>query len=277
LPVSWESNLDQINTNSRHLLDLSGRTVVVTGGNRGIGLGLARGVAMAGANVCVWARNEGRNASAVTELHDLGAEASAVTCDVRYEESVTNALELTVRRFGRVDALFANAGVIGKTYRFIEMPLSEWQEVMRTNLDGSFLCMREAARHMITGGHRGALICVSSISAIHGATRREQYGASKAALLALVRGLAVELGPAGIRCNALLPGWTESEIFTSNRHSQSGEDSYQRLVEATTQRTPVRRWATASDFESVAAFLADPTISYHTGDTIVVDGGYTIF
>jgi len=272
-----ELNLDEFYAGSRRPLDLSGRTVVVTGGNSGIGLGLAKGVAKAGANVCVWARDEAKNASALLGLRQLGVEASAVTCDVRHEDSVTNALATTVQDFGRVDALFACAGIAGNNYRFTDMPLSEWREVLTTNLDGSFLCLREAARHMTSRGHPGALVSVSSIAAIHGAARREHYAAGKAALLALVRGLAVELGPAGIRCNALLPGWTDTEIFASERRSNSGEENYRKLVQVTTDRTPVRRWATPSDFESVAAFLADPTISFHTGDTIVVDGGYTIF
>ena len=261
----------------RHPFDLSGLTVVVTGGNRGIGLGLARGVARCGASVCLWARSAERNSQAVQELRNLGANASAVQCDVVDESSVSAAMEMTIRDHGRVDALFANAGILGTGYRFVDMPLGEWQQVIETNLDGAFLCLREAARHMTAAGHPGSLVCVSSTSAIHGAPRREHYASSKAALLALMRGLAVELAPVSIRCNAILPGWTETEMFSSSATGRLKSRAHQRLVEATTRRTPVRRWAKASDFESVAAFLADPSISYHTGDALVVDGGYTIF
>jgi NAD(P)-dependent dehydrogenase (short-subunit alcohol dehydrogenase family) len=251
------------------MFDLSGRVVVVTGGNGGIGLGLASGVAKAGASVAVWGRNEEKNAAAVDRLQALGATAVALRCDVSVEGEVVDAFGRTLESFGRVDALFANAGTTART-PFVDMPLAEWRHVLGVNLDGAFLCLREAARHMVERGGGGALVAVSSTSALHGAPAQEHYAASKGALLPLVRGLAVELARHGVRCNALLPGWTDTDLLAPAK-------GFQKFVDNTTYRTPVRRWGTPEDFEEVAAFLADPTIQFHTGDTLVVDGGYTVF
>ena len=249
--------------------DLSGRVVVVTGGNAGIGLGIARGVARAGADVAVWARNEERNERAVDELRALGVRALAVGCDVTDEGQVDHALAATVEGHGKVDALFANAGTYGDA-PFVEMTLHEWRRVLAVNLDGAFLALRAAARHLVERGGGGALVAVSSTAAIFGAPRRAHYAASKAALVAVVRALAVELARHHVRCNALLPGWTDTDLLEAAK-------AYQKFVDATIARTPVRRWGNPDDYGEVAAFLADPTIEYHTGDTVVVDGGYSIF
>jgi NAD(P)-dependent dehydrogenase (short-subunit alcohol dehydrogenase family) len=141
---------------------------------------------------------------------------------------------------------------------------------MAVNLDGAFLCFREAARHMIERGEGGSLIAVSSTSAIHGAPGNEAYSASKAGVCALVRGLAIELARHRIRCNTLLPGWTETDLTAPLR-------GWEKFMTNTTNRTPVRRWGTPADMGPAAVFLADPTNVFHTGDTVVVDGGYTIF
>lgn len=251
------------------LLDLTGRVVVVTGGNAGIGLGLARGAARAGAAVMIWARRPERNASAVEELQGLGVEAEAVSCDVADELSVADAMTATLERFGRIDAFVANAGISGRE-RFTEMSLEEWRRVLTVNLDGSFLCLRAAAAQLVAQGEGGALVAVSSTSSLHGAPRQQHYSTSKAGLLSMVRSLAVELAQHGIRCNSLVPGWTETELTEGVRESD-------KFLDATTRRTPVRRWATLHDFEAVGAYLCDPGITFHTGDSLVVDGGYTIF
>jgi NAD(P)-dependent dehydrogenase (short-subunit alcohol dehydrogenase family) len=249
--------------------DLVGKVVVVTGGNAGIGLGLARGVARAGAQVAVWGRNQARNETACRELKSLGADSVAVACDVSREEQVAEAFDRTLATFGRVDAMFANAGISGEA-RFVDMSLAEWHRVLGVNLDGAFLCLREAARHMVARGDGGSLVVVSSTAAIHGPPRQQHYAASKSGVLGLMRALAVELARDGIRCNALLPGWTDTDLLT-------GAKTNAKFVEATTRRTPVRRWAGIEEFEKVAAFLADPGLTFHTGDSMVVDGGYTIF
>lgn len=249
--------------------DLTGKVVVVTGGNTGIGLGLARGVAKAGADVVVWARNTERNAQAVAELSGLGAQASSQPCDVSDEEQVERAMAATLEEHGKVDCLFANAGIYGDS-AFVDMTLQEWRRVMAVNLDGAFLTLRAAARHMVTRGEGGALVGVSSTSALFGAPRKEHYAVSKTGLVALMRSLAVELARYQIRANSLLPGWTDTELLSDAKENK-------KFVDATISRTPIRRWGTPEDFEDVAIFLADPAVRFHTGDTMVVDGGYSIF
>jgi NAD(P)-dependent dehydrogenase (short-subunit alcohol dehydrogenase family) len=251
------------------VIDLSGRVVIVTGGNSGIGLGIARGVAKAGASVAIWSRRTERNAQAVAELEELGTAAAGVRCDVSDEGDVTAAMRETLDRFGRLDCLVANAGTAGKQ-PITDMSLQEWHRVLQVNLDGAFLCLREAARVLVQQGQGGSLVGVSSTSAIHGAPGQQHYAASKTALLGVMRALAVELARHQVRCNSLLPGWTDTELM-------AGAKTHEKFVTATIGRTPVRRWATPHDFETVGAFLADPTLTFHTGDSMVVDGGYTIF
>jgi hypothetical protein len=150
------------------------------------------------------------------------------------------------------------------------MSLDEWRRVMAINLDGAFLSLRAAARHLVERGEGGALVAVSSVSAIHGSPRMEHYAASKTALLGLVRGLAVELARHRVRCNAVLPGWMDTEMIEPGKENP-------RWVEATVKRTPLRRWGQPSDLRDIAAYLADPALVFHTGDSIVIDGGYSIF
>jgi NAD(P)-dependent dehydrogenase (short-subunit alcohol dehydrogenase family) len=249
--------------------DLTGRVAVVTGGNGGIGLGIGRALGRAGSSLAIWARDEAKSERAVAALGDEGIEAAAFTCDVSSEAAVQAAMDATVERFARVDVMVANAG-FGLVGPIHEMPLERWRAVMAVNLDGAFLCLRAAAAHMIDRGDGGAMIAVTSTSAIHGAPANEAYAASKAGLGALIRGMAVELARYGVRCNVLMPGWTETDMTAPLR-------GWEKFMENTTNRTPVRRWGTPDDMGAAAVFLADPTLTFHTGDTVVVDGGYTVF
>jgi NAD(P)-dependent dehydrogenase (short-subunit alcohol dehydrogenase family) len=242
---------------------------VVTGGNGGIGLGMARALALAGADIAIWARNDRKNESARAELAATGRRVVALQCDVADEDQVIDATSRTVTSLGKIDAVFANAGVGGYA-PFVDMTLDEWRRVTSVNLDGAFLTLRETARHMVDRGEGGALVAVSSTSAIHGAPAMEHYAGSKAALIAIMRGLAVELARHGIRCNTILPGWTETDMLRPMAASE-------KFVTNTVSRTPVRRWGSPDDLGPAAVFLADPTVTFHTGDTLVVDGGYTIF
>lgn len=251
------------------MFDLSGRVAVVTGGNGGIGLGMAHALAEAGADLAVWGRNGEKNEAAVEALAAHGRQVRAYRCDVAVEDDVVSSMASTVDDFGRVDVMVANAG-IDLAAPITDMSLDTWRTVMSVNLDGAFLCFREAARHMIERGDGGSLIGVASTSAIHGAPGNEAYSASKAGLCALVRGLAIELARYGIRANTLLPGWTETDLTAPLQN-------WEKFMTATTNRTPVRRWGTPADMGPAAVFLADPTNVFHTGDTVVVDGGYTIF
>lgn len=249
---------------------LEGEVVLITGGNGGIGLGMARGVADAGARVAVWGRNAEKNTAAVEDLRARGAEAEAFVCDVGSEDEIVATFAATLERFGKVDACFANAGVGGNGSAFVDLTLEEWRRVMTVNLDGVMLTLREAARHMIERGEGGALIPVSSASAYHGAPRNQPYATGKTALLGLTRTLAVELARYGIRCNAVCPGWTDTEILGPARE-------WEKFVNATVGRTPVRRWADPDEFGPIAVYLAQKALTFHTGDEFVVDGGYTKF
>jgi NAD(P)-dependent dehydrogenase (short-subunit alcohol dehydrogenase family) len=250
---------------------LAGRTVLVTGGNGGIGLGMATGCARAGASIVVWGRDGAKNERAVEELAALGATAAAFVCDVDDPGAVAATFSESVAAAGgRIDAVFANAGRGGDGTPFVDLSLEQWHRVLRTNLDGVFLTFQAAARHMIERGGGGSLVAVSSTPAIHGAAGNEAYGTSKTALLGLVRALAVGLARHAIRVNALLPGWTRTDM------AAPGYDS-DRFRDATIRRTPVRRWADPAEMGPAAVFLADPATTFHTGDAVVVDGGYTVF
>lgn len=250
-------------------IDLTGQVAVVTGGNGGIGLGFAEGIAEAGADVAVWARNADKSAEAVDQLSALGVRAVAVECDVADEGSVAAAVAETVSALGRIDICVANAGTSGLG-TLQDLTLDEWRRVMSVNLDGAFLTMRDCARQMIEQGDGGAIVAISSTSAVHGAPSNPHYAASKTALLGLVRSSAVGLARHKIRVNAVLPGWTRTEM---------AEGGYQndQFREATTRRTPVRRWADGEDYRPLAAYLCDRSIDFHTGDTVTFDGGYTVF
>ena len=248
---------------------LAGRVVLVTGGNSGIGLGMAEACAAAGADVAVWGTNPDKNAVAERTLKESGRQVVALQCDVGDEEQVIASFAETVDRLGKVDACFANAGVMGMT-PFVDQTLEAWRAITRVNLDGVFLTLREAARHMITRGEGGALVGISSVSAIHGAPANQAYAASKGGVNAMIRGLAVELARHRIRCNSILPGWIETPMTERSRE-------HEKFVANTTYRTPLRRWGQPADLGPAAVFLADPDHLFHTGDCLVVDGGYSIF
>ncbi|MBV8984072.1 MAG: SDR family oxidoreductase [Acidimicrobiia bacterium] len=250
---------------------LDGQTVLITGGNGGIGLGMATGCAKAGAQIVLWGRNKSKNDDAVAQLQELGATVHAFVCDVDDRAAVEGAFADSVDAAGgRIDTVFANAGTTGNGTPFLNLDDEEWHRVLRTNLDGAFFTLQTAARHMVARGGGGSLVAVSSTSAIHGAAGNEAYGTSKTALLGLVRALAVGLARHQIRVNALLPGWTLTDLSAPGY-------AWDKFRDATISRTPQRRWADPSDMGPAAVFLADPNNTFHTGDTVVVDGGYTTF
>lgn len=252
------------------MIDLSGKVFVVTGGNGGIGLGMAEGIVMAGGSVAVWGRKPEKNTAAVATLEALGGQAMALECDVSDEEQVATCLAASAEHFGRIDGLFANAGRGGTGTAFVDTTLEEWRAVMAVNLDGVFICLRDAAKFLIEQGEGGSLVAVSSTSAIHGAAGNEAYGTAKTGLNGLVRALSVGLARHQIRVNSLLPGWTKTELA-------SGAYEWDLFRETTIKRTPARRWADPAEFRAVGAFLADPSQTFHTGQEVCVDGGYTVF
>jgi NAD(P)-dependent dehydrogenase (short-subunit alcohol dehydrogenase family) len=249
--------------------DLSGHVALVTGGNNGIGLGMARGLAEAGAHVCIWGTNEERNASALENLSGRG-EAEAMRVDISDEDAVAAGMDEIVERHGRLDSCFANAGISGNRTALLETSLDDFRSITRINLDGTFVTLREAARQMVDLGNGGSLVGTSSLSARMGAAGNYAYTASKSATIAMIRALAIELARHRIRANAILPGWTESGITADVFASET-------FTKKVLPRMPVRRWGTGDDFGGVAVYLASPASEFHTGDAILLDGGYSIY
>lgn len=249
--------------------DLTGRTALVTGGSAGIGLGMAEGLAQAGASVAIWGRSKDKLAAAKDRLEQHGGTVAAIACDVGDEEQVDRAFSDTVAALGHVDTCIANAGVGTPPRKFEEQRLDEWREVLRINLEGAFLTLRAAVRHMIERGEGGSLVGLSSLGANDGMPRTQGYAATKAGVHALMNGLAVELARHEIRANTVQPGWIRSDM-TAMLDSPP-------MVERVLPRVPVRRWGEPSDFAGIAVYLASDASAYHTGDTFLIDGGYDKF
>jgi len=252
-------------------LNLTGKVALVTGGNSGIGLGMAEGLAKAGADVCIWGTNEAKNEAAQKQLEAHGGRVFALRCDVSDEAQVEASFKETVDKLGKVDSCFANAGVGGGSgLPFYEQPTDAWRRVWAVNLDGAFFTLRAAAKHMVERGEGGRLVGTSSASAIDGAPRGQAYAASKGALVAVMNGLAVELARYGVTANTITPGWIETPMTQRSVGNEKFEN-------AVIKRVPFRRWGTGEDFAGVAVYLASDASKYHTGDNFVIDGGYTRF
>lgn len=251
---------------------LRGRVVLITGGNGGIGLGVARGAGHAGASVVICGRDSDKTDRATEELRAEGIEALGLSCDVTREGDIVRVVAATVERFGRLDGLVANAAVPGSDQTIVDMDLVHWREVLDVNLTGALLSFQHAAQQMMVQGDGGALLAISSIITSYGAPHKSHYAAAKAALNSLVRSAATELAPAGIRCNALSPGWTSTELARDGFGAEPGGRFESNIV----RRTPVGRWGEPDDYAAVAALLLDPSLTFHTGDIITVDGGYSI-
>ncbi len=252
-----------------NLFDLTGRTALVTGGNHGIGLGMAEALAAAGASVAIWGRDSGRNEHAAEVLGAHGGDVYTFEVDVADEEVVVEAFAGTVDALGHVDTVFANAGVGAGGTRFGEMTTEEWRWIFNVNMEGVFWTFREAVNHMQPRGS-GSLVVTSSMSADVGFPRGEHYAATKAGVRAMIQGLAVEYGRYGIRANAIAPGWVVTGMTDGFIESERFESNVK-------PRIPVGRWGKPEDFAGIAVYLASDASSWHTGDTITIDGGYLQF
>jgi NAD(P)-dependent dehydrogenase (short-subunit alcohol dehydrogenase family) len=186
------------------------------------------------------------------------------------EQQVLQAFDQTLAALGRIDAFFANSGVSGFGSSLLDLTYEEYRRVMRVNVDGCFLCFREAARHMIGRGGGGVLVATASTAALEGAARNSHYGASKGAVTSFVRALAVELARHQIRVNSLIPGWIETDM-TAAKFAEP------RFSANVLPRVPARRWGRADDFAGIAVYLMSDASSYMTGEALVLDGGYTVF
>jgi NAD(P)-dependent dehydrogenase (short-subunit alcohol dehydrogenase family) len=258
-----------------NMFDLTGRVAVVTGGNGGIGLGIAQALVSAGCNVSIWGRNAEKNKAAAATMAAGTGKVDTRVCDVTDSASVKDAMKATLDTFGRLDGCFANAGIGGGGRRaFIERTEEEWRTMFATNLDGVFHVFQAAARHMTeranSGDKFGRLIATSSLASLFGTARNEHYAATKAAINALVRALAVELARYGVTANAILPGWIKSEMTAKIM-------SDEKFVGNVMPRIPMRRFGEPSDFGGIAVYLMSGASSYHTADCFVIDGGYTAF
>jgi 2-deoxy-D-gluconate 3-dehydrogenase len=251
-----------------NLFDLSGRVAIVTGGNGGIGLGMARGLARCGAAVMVAARDRDRNAAAVEELAGLGAKAAARETDVTVEASCQAMVQATVERFGRLDILVNNAGTnIRKQPQ--EYTLEEWHRILETNLSSAFMCSQAAYPAMKAAGG-GKIIMIGSMMSIFGASFTAPYAATKGGIVQLAKAMACAWGKDNIQVNAVLPGWIDTALTQRARRDIEG------LQERVVSRTPAGRWGDPDDFAGIAAFLASPASDFVTGAAITVDGGYSV-
>jgi len=250
------------------VFDLEGRVAIVTGGNGGIGLGMARGLARAGARIVIAARNEAKSKEAVKELEALGPGARAVATDVTDEAAVRRMVQATLDAFGRLDILVNNAGTnIRKPPH--EVSLAEWRHVLDTNLTSAYLCSHAAYPAMKTAG-RGKIINIGSMMSIFGAGFAPAYAASKGGIVQFTKACASAWAKDNIQVNAVLPGWIDTELTQGARRQVPG------LNENVLRRTPAGRWGTIDDMSGVAVFLASAASDFVTGTAIPVDGGYSI-
>ena len=254
--------------------NLEGKVALVTGGNRGIGLGMAQALAQAGAGVVIWGTREDRNRAAHEELAAHGGAVHSQVVDVADENAVVAAMAEAAARMGRIDTVIANAGIGGGARSFSEMTTETWRRVMSVNLEGSFLTCREACKHMVArsqaGDPGGSIAVTSSLSAISGAARNEAYAATKGAVISMIKAIAVEHARYGVRANAILPGWIATDMTAGAQDSPA-------FAQKVIPRVPARRWGQPADFGGVAVYLASDASSYHSGDSFIIDGGYSIF
>jgi len=250
------------------LFDLSGKVAVVTGGNGGIGLGMATGLAQAGATLVVAGRDENKNQAAVAQLRALGATAVAVPVDVQSEVSVHALVEQAVKHFGRIDIWVNNAGMnIRKQPQDYE--LAEWNKVLQTNLTSAFSCSQAVYPEFKKNGG-GKIINIGSMMSLFGASFATPYAASKGGLVQMTRAMACAWAPENIQVNAILPGWIDTALTRQARVDVKG------LHERVLERTPAKRWGLPDDFAGIAVFLASSASDFLTGTAIPVDGGYSI-
>ena len=249
------------------LFDLSGRVAVVTGGNGGIGLGIAKGLAAAGATIVVAGRDEAKSAGAVKELEAIGATASALAVDVLKEDSCRSLVTTALDKYRRLDVLVNNAGInIRKQPE--QYSLAEWHTVLDSNLTGAFLCSQAAFPAMKQAGG-GKIINIGSMMSIFGAAFATAYAASKGGLVQMTKSMATAWAKDNVQVNAILPGWIDTAL------TRRAREQVPKLHDSVLQRTPAGRWGIPDDFAGIGIFLAAPASDFVTGATIAVDGGFS--
>jgi 2-deoxy-D-gluconate 3-dehydrogenase len=250
------------------LFDLSGRVAIVTGGNGGIGLGMARGLARAGASVVVAGRDRSKSEAAVAGLAAEGGIAASVEADVTDEAACHLMVRQAVARFGRLDILVCNAGTnIRKPPQ--DYSLAEWQLILQTNLASAFLCAQAAHPELKRAGG-GKIVAVGSMASLFGLPFAAPYAASKGGIVQLTRSLATAWAADNIQVNAVLPGWIDTALTEAARRDVPG------LHERVIARTPAGRWGRPDDLAGIAVFLCSAASDFVTGTAIPVDGGYSV-
>jgi 2-deoxy-D-gluconate 3-dehydrogenase len=248
------------------LFSLTGKVAIVTGGNGGIGLGMAKGLGLASAKIFVVGRNAEKNAAAVEALKQTGAEAEAFIADVTSEQECQAMAAAALQRFGRIDILINNAG-INVRKQPEEYTLEEWRCVMDTNLTSAFLCSQAVYPAMKREG--GKIVNIGSMLSIFGTPFAAPYGASKGGIVQLTKALASAWAKDNIQVNAVLPGWIDTDL------TRGARKAIPTLNSRVLMRTPARRWGTPDDLSGIAVFLAGRASDFITGAAIPVDGGYS--
>ncbi len=250
------------------MFDLSGRVAFITGGNGGIGLGMAGGLAAAGARIAIAARNKEKADAVLGELRGLGTVAEFLELDVLDEGSCRRAVATAVAQFGRLDILVNNAGTTVRKPPE-EVTAAEWRHVLDTNLTGAFMCSQAAYPEMVRNGG-GKIINIGSMMSIFAAPYAVPYAASKGGIVQMTKGLATAWAKDNIQVNAVLPGWIDTDLTRAARVEVPG------LNERVLARTPAGRWGEPGDFAGIAVFLAAPASDFITGAAIAVDGGFSV-
>tara|TARA_Y100001960_G_scaffold86176_3_gene92277 strand:+ start:3008 stop:3775 length:768 start_codon:yes stop_codon:yes gene_type:complete len=252
-----------------NLFDLNGKTAVITGGNGGIGFGMAVGLAEAGANIVIAARNETKTSESINRLKGLGTECEGIQVEVTEESSVQQMVSKTIDRFGSLDILINNAG-IGIRKLPHEYTIKEWNKVVDINLTGAFICSKEVYPHMKENGG-GKIINIGSMTSIFGLDWAVAYASSKGGIVQMTKTLAVSWAKDNIQANSILPGWIHTDL------TQGLKDNFRDRYDHILTRIPHERWGEPNDLAGTAVFLSSKASDYVTGVSIPVDGGYTSF
>lgn len=255
------------------LFDLTGKVVLVTGGNSGMGLGFAQGCARQGARLVIWGRRAEKNASAADELRALGAaDVYTDEVDVRSEREVVEGVSRAVERAGRIDCAFVNAGVLSVASSFMDMTSETYHDLLAVSQHGGFYTMREVCRHMRDRAQRGrrggSIVICGSLSIFAGIAGLEHYAAAKGALAAMLKGVAVEMAPYEVRVNMIAFG-----AFLTEQSGAAGDLGGEEGLSALVAATPMKRLGRLSDIHGAAVYFTSDASAFHTGDIVTLDGG----
>jgi NAD(P)-dependent dehydrogenase (short-subunit alcohol dehydrogenase family) len=259
---------------AKGLFDLSGKVTVVTGGNSGLGLGFARGIAKQGVDVVIWGRSAEKNAAAKKDLESFGVRVQARQVDVSAEEQVVAGYEALMKEFGRLDCVIANAGLPPpRSNSIFDLTTADYHAFLGVSMHGAFYTLREGARLMVkraeAGEPGGSLVFCGSLSMFAGLAGKGHYAAAKGGIGAMIRSMAVEFGKYGIRANSIAPGYIKTGMTGENTELNQVDKYFASL-------TPIPRPGYPADFEAVAAYLASDASSFHSGDTLVIDGAFLV-